>query len=374
MDPALFVLLLLVLLLGAAVVALLVRERHATVASAVDVAVKVAGSRLDGQLQAGTREMDLRSRSFEQQLAGITGELRRVGELVTALQRDRARQHGEVVEGLTRAARATADLGRTADALREALASPKARGQWGERMADDVLRLAGFQEGVNYRRQKADANGRIPDFTFLLPRGLVLHMDVKFPIDNYLRWLDAAHDAERERRRQDFVRDVRARVKELTTREYVDAGRTVDAVVLFIPNEAVYGFIHENDPRLLDDALRQKVVLCSPATLFAVLAVVRQAVDNFALDRRSDEILTCLARFGAQWTRFTEQLDRVDRSLQAAGKAFEDLNGTRRRQLERELGRVEALQAERAEPDEIVLPEAGEASGPARLPEHAPLA
>jgi DNA recombination protein RmuC len=374
MDPVPFVLLLLVLVLGAAVVALLVRERHATVASAVDVAVKVAGSRLDGQLQAGTREMDLRSRSFEQQVAGITGELRRVGELVTALQRERARQHGEVVEGLTRTARATADLGRTADALREALASPKARGQWGERMADDVLRLAGLQEGVNYRRQKADANGRIPDFTFLLPRGLVLHMDVKFPVDNYLRWLDADHDAERERHRQAFARDVRARVKELTTREYVDPGRTVDAVMLFIPNEAVYGFIHENDARLLDDALRQKVVLCSPATLFAVLAVIRQAVDNFALERRSDEILTCLGRFGAQWARFTEQLDRVDRSLQAAGKAFEDLNGTRRRQLERELGRIDALQAERAEPDEAPRRTADEASGPARLPEHAPLA
>jgi DNA recombination protein RmuC len=374
MDPALLALLVLVLLLGAAVVTLLVRERHATVASAVDVAVKVAGSRLDGQLQAGSREMDLRSRSFEQQLAGITGELRRVGELVTALQRERARQHGEVVEGLTRTARATADLGRTADALRDALASPKARGQWGERMADDVLRLAGFQEGVNYRRQRADANGRIPDFTFLLPRGLVLHMDVKFPVDNYLRWLEADHDAERERHRQAFARDVRARVKELTTREYVDPGRTVDAVVLFIPNEAVYGFIHENDARLLDDALRQKVVLCSPATLFAVLAVIRQAVDHFALERTSDEILTCLGRFGTQWTRFTEQLDRVDRSLQAAGKAFEDLNGTRRRQLERELGRIEALQSARSDADDAAADATAGASGPARLPEHSPLA
>lgn len=347
MDPVVLGLALLVLVLGALVVALVVRERHATVASAVDVAVKVAGSRLDGQFQAGSREMDLRSRSFEQQLAGITGELRRVGELVTALQRERARQHGEVVQGLTQAARVTADLGRTADALREALASPKARGQWGERMADDVLRLAGFQEGVNYRRQKADPNGRIPDFTFLLPQGLVLHMDVKFPADNYLRWLESTHDAERERHRQAFARDVRARVKELTTRAYVEPGRTVDAVVLFIPNEAVYGFIHENDPRLLDDALRHKVVLCSPTTLFAVLAVVRQAVDNFALERTSDEILTCLTRFSAQWTRFTDQLERVDRSLQAAGRAFEDLNGTRRRQLERELGRIESLQAER---------------------------
>jgi DNA recombination protein RmuC len=225
-------------------------------------------------------------------------------------------------------------------------------------MAEDVLRLAGFRDGVNYRRQKADPNGRIPDFTFLMPQGLVMHMDVKFPIDNYLRHLQAANELERDRYRQAFARDVRARVKELTTREYVEPGRTVDAVVLFIPNEAIYGFIHENDAQLLDDALRAKVVLCSPLTLFAVLAVVRQAVDNFALERTSDEILTCLTRFTNQWGRFTEQLDKVDRSLQAASRSFEDLNGTRRRQLERELGRIEQLQAERAPGVETPAPDA----------------
>ena len=35
------------------------------------------------------------------------------------------------------------------------LASTQRRGAWGERMAADVLRLAGLQEGVNYVRQSA---------------------------------------------------------------------------------------------------------------------------------------------------------------------------------------------------------------------------
>src|SRR6478609_5722988 len=58
--------------------------------------------------------------------------------------------------------------------LREVLASSKARGQWGERMAEDVLRLAGLIEGVNYRKQATldDGAGR-PDYTFMLPNGRV---------------------------------------------------------------------------------------------------------------------------------------------------------------------------------------------------------
>ena len=96
----------------------------------------------------------------------------------------------------------TRALAETTAHLREALASPKARGQWGERMADDVLRLAGMVEGVTYRKQTGIAGGTIPDVTFLLPGGRDLHMDVKFPVDNYLRHLEADTDAERDAARQ----------------------------------------------------------------------------------------------------------------------------------------------------------------------------
>jgi DNA recombination protein RmuC len=183
-------------------------------------------------------------------------------------------------------------------------------------------------------------------------------MDVKFPIDNYVRHLDARADAERDSARQAFVRDVRNRVREITTREYIDIGRTVDHVLLFIPNESVYTFMHESDPDLLDKALEQRVVLCSPSTLFAVLAVVRQATRNFLFERTSDEILECLNRFAKQWDKFTEQVDKVGRHLGTLSSAYEELNGTRRRQLEKEIDRIEVLhshqQAEGPAPSDTI--------------------
>ncbi len=65
----------------------------------------------------------------------------------------------------------------------------------------------------------------IPDFTFLLPNDLVVHMDVKFPLDNYVRYVESESDLDRKRYRDDFLRDVRGHVKELSTREYVDPVR-----------------------------------------------------------------------------------------------------------------------------------------------------
>jgi DNA recombination protein RmuC len=314
-------------------------EREATVNAAVETVVRIAGDRLDQHVKAGTAELDLRTQDINRHLG-------RVSDLVATLQKEQASQHGQLVSGLEAARQANTELAGLTGQLREALASPKARGAWGERMAEDVLRRAGLIEGVNYRKQTAVAGGStIPDFTFLLPRDHVVHMDVKFPIDNYLRHLDADSPLEAEQAAKQFVRDVKQRVKELTRRGYVNAEHTIDFLILFIPNESVYAFIHEQDPALLDDAMAQKVVLCSPFTLFALLGVIRRAMDSFLVEQTSTEILRCLGGFSQQWGKLTDAIEKVGRGIESTQRAFEELNGPRRRVFEKKLGEIDELQA-----------------------------
>ena len=330
-------------------------EREHTVRSAADMAAQMAGEKLGDTMSSGTRQLDLRTTAFEKRVEGLSAQLERLGDVVTKLHRDGAQQHGQLLSGLQDATTSTRALAETAGHLREALASPKARGQWGERMADDVLRLAGMVEGVTYRKQTGIAGGAIPDVTFMLPGGRDLHMDVKFPVDNYLRHLEAGTDLERAATAKAFLRDVRGRVKELSTRGYIDPDTTLDEVLLFIPNESVWAFIHEHDPQLIDVALSQKVVLCSPVSLFAVLAVIRQAVEQTRLARTSDEILQCLAGFGQQWNKFAEALDVVAKRFDTAQRGLEEVTGPRRRQLERQLERIDDLRVSRGLPS-VPLP------------------
>lgn len=320
-------------------------DREATTRATVDTVLAVAGDKFGAHTERAEQHLDRRGEAFEQQVAGLRHELVRVEGLVADLQRDKAQQHGQLVAGLEQAARASAALTDTTQALREALSNSRARGQWGERMADDVLRVAGFVEGVNYVKQLTLPGGRRPDITFLLPHQRQLHMDVKFPVDNYLRALDAPTDEARASATSAFTRDVRARIAEVGDRDYTDPERTLGYVLLFIPNESVYGFLHEHDPHLVDHALRRSVVLCSPCTLFAVLAVVRQAVDSFVLSRASDEILECLDGFSKQWQAFSDKLDRLGQQFTTAQRSYDELAGPRRRQLQKELDRVERVRS-----------------------------
>ena len=287
---------------------------------------------------------------LDQVHAEMRTELTKLGAMVSDLATTSAQKFGQVDQSLRSHAEITQTLSESARALREAMASPTARGQWGERMAEDVLRLAGFIEDVNYVKQTQieGATGR-PDFTFPLPKGHELYMDVKFPMAGYLRFLEADTDAERQAHRAAFLRDVRARVKELAKRDYANesARASVDYVLLFLPNEQLTGFIHEGDPSLIDDAMKQRVVMCSPLTLFAFLGVIRQAYDNFVIEQTSDQILSLIGKFGNQWQKYNEQMDKVKSSFDRLDRQFDELVGTRKRQLEKPPHQLEAVRRER---------------------------
>jgi DNA recombination protein RmuC len=320
-------------------------QRDAVVQTAIDQFVTHNRSALLAERELADRDLEGKKSLIDQQLAAMAAKLEDVSRLVQDVEAQRARSFGELNEQLSRQHDGLADLLHTTQSLREALSSTKARGQWGERMAEDVLQLAGFVENVNYRKQRAIEGGAgIPDFTFFLPNQLLLHMDVKFPLDNYLRYCEAGSDLDRKRHRDDFLKDVRARVRELSARDYVDAGGgTVDFVLLFIPNEQLYAFIHEQDDAILDDALRQGVVFCSPLTLFVVLALIRQMVENFRLARTSNEILGLLGHFLDQWGKFKTQMDKVGQRIEAASKEYTTLSGTRAKALERPLLKIDEM-------------------------------
>lgn len=337
----------------------------------IDRAVEAVDRAFAARLQTGQAELEHQRVSFDRKWDGVTArvneELSGIKTLVTQLQQERAAQNARLTESLRSSAERQKELLDTTQRLNDVLVNKQARGQWGERMADDILRAAGLIEGVNYLKQETTAAGTRPDFTFLLPDGQRLHMDVKFPLESYARHLEAASETEARQAIKDFGRAVRDHIKQIAAREaYRDAATTVGYVLMFIPNDGVYAFIHEHSREVFDEALEGHVVICSPSTLFAMLSLVRQAMDTVSMERSSQEILDHLACFAEQWQKYSEQFDLVGRHLDRLKGAFDDLSGARSRQLERQLDRIEelkkrsgheALAAVRAaDPDPLLIP------------------
>lgn len=310
--------------------------------------LKMAGESLSKHTETNKQELGGKKELIDQTLKGMKGELEKVNEMVQTLEKDRKAKFDVLTQEITKTAEETKSLRETTHSLKNALTNSRVRGQWGERMAEDVLRLAGFIEGTNYLKQQTLTEGdrSRPDYTFYLPNNHVVHMDVKFPLENYLNYTNAENDLEREKYKAQFLKDARMRIDETTKREYIDTSQgTLDYVLVFIPNEQVYAFLNEHDHDLVDNSLRKKIILCSPTTLYAVLAVIRQALDNFHMERKAGEILNLLETFSKQWYKFTEAMDRVGKHIDNSQKAFTELTTTRQRMLERPLSKIQDLKA-----------------------------
>lgn len=305
-----------------------------------------AERRLQGQQLAAERA------EFEARINVVLAQLERMQGLIRELERDRAGKFGELAARLDVAGQSAEALVAQTRQLAAALGNARARGQWGERLAEDVLRAIGMVENVSYRKQEGIADGtRRPDFTVLLPHGLVVHMDVKFPFDNWLRLTEAQDDAARRRHEAAFVRDVRARIGEVAGRDYVaPADGTLDFAILFVPNEQILAGALEIEPGLLDEALARSVVLASPATLFAILAVIRRGLDSFRLGQAARELALLLGGFRKAWTDYLAESERVGRALEEAQAAFHRLQGVRVRQLDRRLDRLDHLGSGTSDP------------------------
>jgi DNA recombination protein RmuC len=293
--------------------------------------------------------IDHKKALIDKDYKAMSDGLDKMAKLMGEIEKDRERKFGELSAHLSSSNEQTQKLLQTTNSLKEALANSRARGQWGERMAEDVLRLAGFVENIQYTKQKAiEGAGSRPDFTFNLPKNLSLNMDVKFPFDNYVKFLNASSEADRDSARSAFFRDIKAKLKEVTGRDYINPTQnTVDYVILLVPNEQVFSFIQENDPDVFDSALKSKVVCVSPITLFAVLAVIRQAVDNFSLEQTSNEILSLLGNFKLQWSKFLQSLEKIGKKLDDTQKEYESAMGTRKSQLEKPLNKIDSLRAQK---------------------------
>lgn len=240
--------------------------------------------------------------------------------------------------------RSVGELSSTTSQLRQILSSSQSRGQWGERMVEDILQFIGLTEGINYKQQLQSGSDR-PDFTFFLPDKKSLNMDVKFPLAHYEKYIASNNQSDKEIEKKAFLKDVRNRVKEVSKRSYIDPeGTTVDYVLLFIPNESIYAFLNQEDNSLIDYSLENKIMLCSPVTLYAILSLIRQAVSSFSMEQKAGEMQELVGIFKNQWENFTQKIDFLGKSINSLSNHYEDLTGPRLRALQKPMEKISELQ------------------------------
>jgi DNA recombination protein RmuC len=221
-----------------------------------------------------------------------------------------------------------------AESLARALTGDsKAQGDWGELILERILETVGLTEGREYDLQPShtdDEGGRKrPDAVIYLPENRAIIVDAKCSLTAFVEAMREPDGEEREAALDRHLGSMRKHVKELAAKNYQDVlrQRTLDIVLLFVPNEAAFHAALAREPGLYEEAFRQGVVLCSPTTLLAALRLIahvwRSEKQNANAQRIAEEAGKLLEKLGS----FVEDLDAVGARLDQAKDAWQGAKG-----------------------------------------------
>ena len=302
--------------------------------------LRLADEKFKDQSKQNQNHLGEKEQLIQKSLENMDGRLKDIVQRSTELKTELQTSKDE-----------TQRLRSTTETLQTLLASSQKRGQWGERLVEDILAYVGLQKNINYTKQETMGEGQRPDYTFKLPKNLEINMDVKFPLAHYENYLQTNDIQTQEMEKKAFLQDVRKHLNEISKRGYIDTAKgTVDYAMMFIPNESIYGFINQEDPDLIGEALSKKIMLCSPITLYAVLSLLNQATSNFMMEQRASEIMNEVVKFQQQWEKFSDVMTKTEKNLDVAVRQFQELISTRSRALERPVNKIIELQKRDALP------------------------
>jgi DNA recombination protein RmuC len=287
----------------------------------------LAGRLLD---EKGKAMLNQSREGLEVLLKPVADKLREFEAKVEKTYDQENRDRASLLTSLQRLQETQAKLHEDAESLARALTGEsKAQGDWGELVLERVLETAGLTEGREYDLQVShvDEEGgrKRPDALVYLPGNRVVVVDAKCSLTAFVEAMRGESAALKDAALDAHVASVRAHVRELAAKSYQDVvkGRSVDIVLLFVPNEAAFHAAISREAGLYEEAFRQRVVICSPTTLLAALQLISHVWRSEKQNANAQRIAVEAGKLLEKLSAFVEDLNEVGSRLDQARTSFD---------------------------------------------------
>ena len=274
-----------------------------------------------------------RLKATEQLMVPVKESLERFNVRLTEVEKERVAMSADLRSQVAEVKFTGEQLRRETNALVTALRKPQVRGAWGELQLKRVAEVAGMLEHCDFVLQETSqtsAGATIrPDMKVTLAEGKFVYVDSKVPLAAFLDAHETDDDSERERRLQQFARNVQSHIDQLSAKSYFKADTgTPEFVVLFLPSEALAAEALMHLPELHEYAARRNIVLATPTTLIAMLRAVAYSWRQAALADSAQQVFALGRELYDRLGTLGKHFDRVGRSLQGAVNAYNDAVGS----------------------------------------------
>ena len=221
-------------------------------------------------------------------------------------------------------------------------------GEWSlEAIITDIFPADKFESNC----EVIPGSGQRVEFAIKLPEGL-MPIDAKFPSALYDNYMDASNRGEKDSVNaalNAIKRHVISDAKDIKEK-YMQAGKTIDLGVMFIPSESLMQLIDSIEDLRKIIFRDSRVLVMGPNSLAAYLISIHMGFRNLALNERAEEILVEFGNLKKEFENFESSTEDLAKKAEAMLKAV-DKHETRERQMNRALKRMEEIGEDTEEKD-----------------------
>ena len=302
-----------------------------------EVFLQLARERLTRQQLDASQALKERESAIEALVRPIRDALAKTEAQIQSIERDRIDSFATIRAQMEVLASGQSTLSRETRNLVTALRRPDVRGQWGEITLRRLVELSGMTAHVDFTEQQhrnTDSGAIRPDMIVHMPERRDIVVDVKTPLDAYLAAVEAQDDEERSAQLRRHAQIVGLRVRELSSKQYWSQfERSPDFVVLFLPGDQFLAAALQENPGLLDDSMRQNVMLATPTSLVALLKAVSYGWKQTVLAANAEEVRRLGEELYKRLAVFGEHLGKLGKSLGSSVEAFNRAVGSLEQQV-----------------------------------------
>ncbi len=206
----------------------------------------------------------------------------------------------------------------------------KAQGDWGEMILSSILEQTGLREGKEYSTQGSftDEHGKRlrPDVIVHLPSNKDIIIDSKVSLKAYIDYTSSEDENKKTLAKKELVKSITAHIKGLSSKKYedIEAVRTLDFVLLFIPIEGAFLLASTEEENLFKLAFEYNIMLVSPSTLFVTLRTIENIWRN---EHQHENALLIAKKAGYLYDKFAlfvKDLEEVGTHINRTQKSYDN--------------------------------------------------
>lgn len=204
----------------------------------------------------------------------------------------------------------------------------KTQGNWGEVILSRILDNSGLRAGYEYDLQVSlsnENNQRMqPDVIIHLPQSNHVIIDSKVTLVAYERYFNSDDDHEKSKAMSEHLTSIRNHIKQLSQKDYhkLNGIKSLDYILMFIPVEPAFLTAIDQDPSLINDALKNNIMIVSPTTLLVALRTINNLWRYEYQNRNAELIADRASKLYDKIRGFIEDMENLGNSLDKAQQTY----------------------------------------------------